>query len=127
MDSCQESTPDPLPFETADPRGEVWTEDAHRLLLQGRLQASVALVGGIETSSVDGECPRCHHHLTDVQIRTVTTEGTKAVLGHKARKRSSGYASITVTCSCGCTHAGRPEDANGCGITFRIEVLKEVK
>jgi hypothetical protein len=114
----------PKPYETREPYAHTWTLKAYQLLVAGQLHARLRVIDRIETATVEGPCPRCGDQIHDTQVFTASAEGTRTA---NVDITGLDYVPVTVTCSCGETHPGRPDGQRGCGITFRLELLREAQ
>jgi hypothetical protein len=111
----------PLPFEASEPNAKKWTDAAYEALTAGTLGAEVTRREGVLASHVSGLCPRCEHQISDDQVLTVVSEGIRH---SRESEKADRYVPVTVTCDCGEEHPARPTAAHGCGITFRLELLR---
>jgi hypothetical protein len=113
-------------YETSAPNAYQWTDKAYDLLQAGRLTASVHTKAGIQTATVEGDCPHCHHDVNYRQVFDAVAGEPLSTLGERTTGIDVGYVPLTVSCQCTEFHKGRPDKIDhGCGINFRIDVLPD--
>jgi hypothetical protein len=110
--------PPDVPYQ--DAAGFEWTERAFHLLEQQVLVATPRWADGVASVVVAGPCPRCQHHLVDRWVSTVVTGVAAGTRGLRGDNLPPEILEVDVTCGCGNAHPGVPEQATGCGVSFRI-------
>lgn len=117
-----------------------WTVAAFEFLESGRLTARLLTADDVTSAVVEGNCPRCAHHITDRRPLTAVTSvlngnrnGGKRTDNDTGQRinpsASADPVVLDITCSCGVPHPGAfPVDAQapgagGCGVSFRIELV----
>ena len=118
-----------MPFETARPTAYEWTDKAYDLLVGGKLAVESTLADGVRIIIAHGQCPRCGDDVGFVLETTAPVPAGVSGLGDRTVEVADEYEAIEVACRCDGNHPGRPEHANrqGCGIAFRVDVLREVR
>jgi hypothetical protein len=121
--------PSRLRWATTDAFDYAWTEKAYDLLVERKITAVVMRAGVVETSVVNGPCPRCEHVFSASKVRTAVTdwEGT---LGESADERDPGaaeFVEVDLWCECDDEHPGRPDGRTGCGAAYRVPATREVR
>lgn len=119
---------DPLEFESTSPTAYRWTERASDLLDAERLSVNIEHVGEIEIVFATGPCPRCGHELAFTMERAAPISGPVGPLGDGAAEQEEAeYLAVDIACQCHAEHPGRASTAPpyGCGILFRVEILRQ--
>jgi hypothetical protein len=122
---------DQMPYETSAPLDFRWTLAAFDALQDGTLAAEVVRVNGVWTGRVVGACPRCGHHFTLTRIlESVVDDPTgRRTLGTDTALRGDdqdeAYEPLTVACLCEAAHPGGSAQSKGCGIVFKVEILRD--
>lgn len=119
---------EPLKYETRNPNAYKWTDDAFQLLNKKKLHARLIDQAGVTIAEASGECPRCHDDVSFTMELDAPLPGTTRGLGEPslaAPSRTMEYVPFDVVCHCRGNHPGRPDGVEkGCGIIFRVEVLR---
>jgi hypothetical protein len=106
-----------------------WTEQAFGMLERGELRGEVVSDRGIIRARVWGPCPRCGHGLDDRQVLTAVANLPSDSWRYAPWRTRSGtesavptFREVDVSCRCGSSHPGAPEETTGCGVSFRVEL-----
>ncbi|HUJ64590.1 MAG TPA: hypothetical protein VLX59_03565 [Acidimicrobiales bacterium] len=108
---------------TAD---ETWDRRAFDLYQRGELHVQAFDTEGLVSAQVWGLCPRCGHELNIQQTLSTPIalregRGLWAALTRRNLPVAPGIPdTVEVSCGCGHAHPGAPEDASGCGVSFRL-------
>ncbi|MCB1029206.1 MAG: hypothetical protein KDB24_15760 [Microthrixaceae bacterium] len=125
---AQQSDDDPpaeQPFEVDAPNAYKWTKAAFKLLQAGELSAHVRTDHEVHSAVVNGACPRCCHDVGFTQVLDAVTGESMTTLGNRPAAAVDEYELLTVECRCVAEHPGRPKGIDhGCGINFRVDVLR---
>ena len=107
---------------TAD---EAWAQQALDLYERRELQVEAFNTEGVVSAQVWGTCPRCGHELNVQQTLSTPIVGVRggrglwsALTGRDVPARIPD--AVEVGCGCGHAHPGAPEQATGCGVSFRL-------
>lgn len=101
-----------------------WTERAYRLLLDGQLQARSFATDGVVSSHVWGACPRCGHQLDHRQVHTAIAAGPGRQTGGQIIPPTPPTLEVDVPCGCRHAHPHAPDGTLGCGVSFRVEIVR---
>jgi hypothetical protein len=104
-----------------------WTKRAFDMLERGELLGEVVSARGIISSHVWGPCPRCGHGLDDRQVLTAVANLPSEAWRYASPTGSTegvlrAFREVDVSCRCDTSHPGAPEQATGCGVSFRVEL-----
>ena len=112
----------PLPFERRRAPRVKWTKRAYDFLVAGQLTGVVESRAGVLRAVIAGPCPRCAHHVESVDVGSAVAPLRR--LGDGGIAREDAYLRVDVECDCGEDHPGRSDLERGCGIVFRVELLR---
>lgn len=125
QDSSNDSLPAEQPWEVDAPNAYKWTKAAFKLLQAGELSAQVRTNHEVHSAVVKGACPRCSHDVGFTQVLDAVTGESMTTLGTRSATAVDEYEQLTVECRCGAEHPGRPKGVDhGCGVNFRVDVLR---
>ena len=115
-----------LRWATTDAFDYAWTEKAYDLLVAKKITAVVVSADGVETSAVEGPCPRCGHTFSERRVRTAVTDRT-GTLGGPGDGVGGSFVEVDLWCGCEDEHPGRPDGKTGCGVAYRVPATREVR
>ena len=109
---------------TAD---EAWAQRALDLYRRRELQVETFNTKGVISAQVWGTCPRCSHQLDVQQTLSVPIIGSgggrglwSTLTGRDVPASAGVPEAVEVGCGCAHSHPGAPEQATGCGVSFRL-------